>query len=46
MSLLWEGLLTQLPSALITAAVAGAAAWAIRARARRRKTASVGEERG
>lgn len=37
MDLLWEGLLTQLPSALITAAVAGVVTLPARIRARRRK---------
>lgn len=44
MDLFWEGLLTQLPSALITAAAVGAITWAARARARRRRSARTEEE--
>lgn len=44
MDLLWEGLLTQLPSELITAILVGVTTWTVRVRARRRKSAGTGEQ--
>ncbi len=44
MHLLWEGLLTQLPSALITAVAVGVTTCVVRGRARRRRAPGSGED--